>query len=415
MYFAALKLFARRDVALCAAFFIAVTPAHFIHSRLAMDYLHPVPFILGWLWLLADYLATGRESRLLLGCFVIGLGIYTYIASVVLMPLYFAATLVCLWLARQLTIASAAKAVAAFALPITAAAAWLLVHPAVIGETLGRYSAKSAALNTFWRVQEFLRYNAFQEFISVLWDYFNPGYLFFSGGSNYMNATRMAGVFLIPFGAFLVAGIHRAWVARSTPIGFVLLFGFFTAPLPAAYVGESHAIDRHLATLPFAVLIATWGFARLRDSQLHWVRAAALVLVAAMPLQFAGFYADYMGDYRLRSSGAFDYNVRGVAETLLARAHPEARIFLSRSLPSGRSHLQFAAAKTGKDPHSGRVALFDPTLVDVATFAPGSLVVGNLDDRVLTAAVDRGVLRLLESIPEVSHTRVYGVYERVGS
>lgn len=60
-YFVAWKLFARRDAALCAAFFIALTPAHFIHSRVAMDYLHPVPFILGWLYLFARYLNGARE------------------------------------------------------------------------------------------------------------------------------------------------------------------------------------------------------------------------------------------------------------------------------------------------------------------------------------------------------------------
>ena len=34
-----------------AALLLALTPAHFIHSRFALDYLYPVPFTLAWLLL----------------------------------------------------------------------------------------------------------------------------------------------------------------------------------------------------------------------------------------------------------------------------------------------------------------------------------------------------------------------------
>jgi 4-amino-4-deoxy-L-arabinose transferase-like glycosyltransferase len=411
-YFVALKLWGRRDLGLYAACFMALTPAHFIHSRLAMDYVHPVPFILAWLWLLADYRQTKRESSLLAACGVLGCGVYSYIASVAMMPLYLGASAVSVWLVGRLAVPVAARMFVAFALPLSMAIGWLAFHPAVIGATLGRYSVKSAALHSFWRIQEFFRFHVFQEFVSVFWDFFNPGYLFFSGGSNYMNTTRQAGVFLLPFAIFLVAGIHRAWTVRRTPVGFLLLFGFFTAPLAAAYIGESRAIDRHLGTLPFGALLGAYGFEQLRHSSSRAIRAMAIMLLVGMPLQFAFFYADYMDDYRLRSSGAFDYNVRGVAEALLERTSGNTRILVARTIPSARAHWQFVVGKAGRDELKDRIEVFDPTVVDVATFPPGSLVAGNIGDHALTTAVDRGALRLLGAVPEVSQMRVYAIYER---
>lgn len=46
------------------------------------------------------------------------------------------------------------------------------------------------------------------------------------------------------------------------------------------------------------------------------------------------------------------------------------------------------------------------------TLPAASLVVGGPEDAAMKSAVERGGLRLLETIPEVSHTRVYAIYER---
>jgi hypothetical protein len=63
------------------------SPAHFIHSRLLMDYLYPVPFVLLWLWCLLKFDETEKPSLCM------GRGIHawrrlSYIAAVAFLPLY---------------------------------------------------------------------------------------------------------------------------------------------------------------------------------------------------------------------------------------------------------------------------------------------------------------------------------------
>ena len=49
MFFIVRRLFKCDWLACAAAGMLAMTPAHFILSRYALDYLYPLPFLLGWL------------------------------------------------------------------------------------------------------------------------------------------------------------------------------------------------------------------------------------------------------------------------------------------------------------------------------------------------------------------------------
>ncbi len=60
VYAVALRLLGRRRDAVVAAVVMALTPAHFILARQGLDYIAPLPFVLGWLWCLLAALDTGR-------------------------------------------------------------------------------------------------------------------------------------------------------------------------------------------------------------------------------------------------------------------------------------------------------------------------------------------------------------------
>src|SRR5882762_7562651 len=49
IYFVGRQLFESELFGIGAAALLALTPAHFIHSRYGMDYIYPLPFILAWL------------------------------------------------------------------------------------------------------------------------------------------------------------------------------------------------------------------------------------------------------------------------------------------------------------------------------------------------------------------------------
>jgi 4-amino-4-deoxy-L-arabinose transferase-like glycosyltransferase len=412
LYLVVRRMRRRADVALLAAFMLALTPAHFIHARLAMDYLHPVPFILGWLLCVLRFEAERRMTDLYLAAVILGLGVYSYIASVALMPLYLVMTLIYAWHAdvpwrRLLTVA------AAFGAVLLPAMAWLATHPTVASDTFSRYSTGSSFLGSIAsRLADGMRWARVQEWLAVYWDFFDPAYLFFAGGANYMNSTRTAGVFLIPFAVLLVVGLHDAAVKRRTAFSTLLVAGLLTAPLPATAVGERYAIDRHLGTLPFAVLLAVCGWTALYTSRRLVVRLAALTLLLLMPLQFASFYRDYLGDYRVRAAGAFEFNIRGAAEALIAHAPAHPRFFLSRKIPYARHYWRFYTAKAGVEWFDEQTSVIDADTFDVAHAPQGSLFMAHVDDLTLAELARRGALRLVRRVPELEREPLFVVYQR---
>jgi hypothetical protein len=258
-------------------------------------------------------------------------------------------------------------------------APWLWSHPDMLRDTIGRYNVYDVRhLSPLQGVKDFLNYNNVQERISVYWDYFNPAYLFFSGGSNPTTATRRAGVFLAPVGVFLVFGIYDLWQRRSSAASIVLLAGLALAPVPATLVDERYAIQRALLVLPFGVLISVFGSAFLLRQPKGLVRAATVVLLLAMPLQYASFYRDYFTDYRIRSAWWFDpIDFRDVAEYLIS-ADSSARlpaVYLSRDLDDVAPRWRFYLTKLAHEELARRTIYFSADILDASQVPAGSLLV----------------------------------------
>src|SRR6185503_1441029 len=101
---------------------------------------------------------------------------------------------------------------------------------------------------------------------------------FFNGDQSLLDSTREVGVFLLPIVVFLPAGAYYILTHRRTIPDLFVLIGFLVAPLGA--------------------LVCARGVAALMSARSLVWRGAAVVLVAAMGLQFQTFYADYVGQYR---------------------------------------------------------------------------------------------------------------------
>ena len=388
MYFIGRRLFNRESSAIVASALLALTPAHFILSRYALDYLYPLPFILGWLLCLLTFLETKRPVLLFAGTALLGIGFFSYIAAVVMMPLYFLFTCVTLWYLpqrrRRLIVAAAG-----FGLPLLMLIAWLFTHPTAFADTAARYDLYDTKnLNALQGLRAFLSYPNLDRLSGLYWSFFNPSLLFFSGDRQMMFSTRSIGVFTLPIALLLPIGMYHVLSARRNAGALIVFIGLVTAPLAALLGGEGGVINRAVELLPFTVLLATFGVEFLWSARIGgrpraflvpagaaalavavtyagWTavtrgrvgtstvalmvlavgmlvaaamadrlslsRVAAIGLLAWIPVQFGSFYADYFTDYRLRSSTWLGGNLRGALESLIEMEQQEhtPRIYFS--------------------------------------------------------------------------------------
>ena len=441
MYLIAQRVFKREPLARLAAVLLALTPAHFIHSRLAMDYLYPVPFVMAWLLCLLVFLERKRRWMLFLGTSVLGIGVYSYIASMILMPVYLLLTLFVIYQTASRRRPLYTVAIAGFAWPLLLLPAWLFFHPTAIADTAGRYelsdisrllrpaSAQATAGSTsspgtakkplavvMQELRRAARFSGVTGRISLYWYFFDPSYLFLMGGyANVINSTRRVGVFLMPLLVFIPVGLYAVARYRRTPVNLVLALGLASAPLAACLVvPEPYAIDRELELLPFAIVIATFGVDHMLAARQQVWRRAAFVLLAFVPLHFCFFVVDYFGDYRVTSAFWFEGNRRGALEQIIdrePREHPPA-IYLSKAIPYIDAYWRFYVMKHGRQDLLERTEYFDPKNLNVQAVPERSVLLTTPDDTEVQALVAAGRLRMLALIPEPADPPSFAIFQR---
>jgi 4-amino-4-deoxy-L-arabinose transferase-like glycosyltransferase len=445
------RLFGDERLAVLSAALLALTPAHFIHSRMAADYLFPLPFMLGWVLCLLNYLPTRREAHLFAGTLCLGIGLYSYAASTLVMPIYLLVTAIVLMMERR-PARSYLVAAAGFLLPAALCIPWLVVHPTMIAEVLKKYELNGGGnMTALQSLRSLFTYHRIGDEFGLYWGFFNPRFLFFDGPMEPMYSTRQVGVFLLPVAPLLCAGLYATIRAKVTSITVLLWLGFLTAPIAATVVTIPDAIYRALEMLPFVALLAAWGTRELwvasslpprrtvffvtgvvllAAGTLYATRIAmtqsrmpggagpmmalgalaivlgvfanrlrlgqivVLGLLALVPIQFAQFYADYFTDYRARVTIAFSGNIRGAYEEVLKedqQLHPPA-IYLGEigSYSFGGLYWQFYLIKHGRLDLVARTIdgyLFYPDRV--LQLPPRSLIVTNAGDGSADLVIDR--------------------------
>lgn len=311
MYFLARRMIGRDLPAVIAALIIALAPTHVILSRQALDYVLPLPIVIGWLWCLHAFMHTKQSKVMAIAGLLLGVGCYSYIASWAMMPIYLLITWVVVWQAGSGLRPIAASAIA-FALPVSLAPLWVVFHADMLAQTLTRYGTTEGPQHPF---------------LATYFSMFDPIVLFARGGPSLVTSTDRSGFVLVPVTLLLLAGVfnlsrRRDWIA------FVIAAGIVTAPIPAAFKGEPSMIQRAMYLLPFLALVGGFGFAELWRSRLG--RAAAVAVMVLSPIQFGYFYFDYFTHYKFRSAFYYD-NVafRDVADYVIGSSDTPAIYFTS--------------------------------------------------------------------------------------
>jgi len=425
VYFIAVRLFRSERWALLAAALLVLTPSHFIHSRIAMDYLYPVPFVLGWLLCLQLFLER-RDRRLLFAATsCLGIGFYSYIASVGMMPLYLLMTVAVVWLRGDRTLRSSVVAIAGFTWPL-ALLIWVAFHPAFIGQTAARYQVgrmvplghpAGAPLSVVLEdLRNVARFSLITGRISLYWYFFDPSYLFVTGGyANSVNSVRHVGVFPAPFAVLLPVGLVALLARPGSIVDRLVVAGFVTAPLVACLVvPEPYAIDRELALLPFGVLAAVAGARSLMAAAQPATRAAAVVLLAAVPVHFAFLMYDYYRDYPPYAAFWFNWNRRGAMETLMMldeRQRAPAIYISTHHVTYIDAYWRLYLIKHKREELLQRTIYFDSDGFDVSAVPPGALLLTGIDDTSLDPSVASGRLRRIAAIPEPGNPPSFFILE----
>jgi 4-amino-4-deoxy-L-arabinose transferase-like glycosyltransferase len=271
-------LFERTRVAVFAAVLLALTPSHFAHARLALPAQLSGPFVLGWLLCTLIYLRRHDPRVLFTGGVLLGLAAISYIGPLVVV--YFMLTCTVLYLGRQRR-AHYGALIAGALLPCVYFL-FLVRDTTALSEILGHYRQSDAGLDVFARAVGIA---------ALFWNFWSPHFLFIEGAVRNARAAGVIGVFLLPMAGLLVVGVVCA-VRRSTPQTILLLGGFFSAPGPASFVGEGHAIWRALEVAPFGVLLAAYGLEQLLTEDTARARWTAFVATFAVPIALAVAYHD---------------------------------------------------------------------------------------------------------------------------
>jgi 4-amino-4-deoxy-L-arabinose transferase-like glycosyltransferase len=403
------ELLASDALALLAAAFLTLTPAQLILSRYALDYTFPAPFVLAWFWALARYVARGDRRLLFFGGLALGVGFYSYISSIVMVPLYVVMTVFVVW-HRDRRIGAAAPALAGFALPLVPFVPWYFGHPTAFADTAQRYAIYDARTSTaLGGLRQYASYAGLDRLLSTYWRFFDPAFLFLTGDRQPTFSTRRAGVFALPLIVLIPLGLFEILRHRRRPLDLLAAAVLLTAPCAAVLVPEDPSIIRAAVMMPFGALLAGYGAAWLWRGRAV-ARLGAALLIVLVPLQFWLFTRDYFGDYRDRSAPWLDGNLRGALETLIDRQEAThapmiyfARIRSTAGLLDTRNrwmdaYWRFYLIKHRREDLLAKSQAIDTN--DASALPPGSLVLANDGDRVTAGLVASGQLKKVATILE---------------
>lgn len=407
MFLIGRRLFGNTWLALVAAVFMALTPAHFIRSRLLLSPQASIPIILAWLLCMAAFSAQPSTRRLGVAAAWLGLGLYTYLACVVMMPVYLVLTLIAGY--RAIGPRAAVVAGVAFAVPLIPMAIWYVTHPERLAQIVGSYELARSVDSSVPALDTGLA--ALRTRLGLFWSFFSPEYLFLSGDPSLINSTRQTGLFPLSFAALIPLGVLQL-ARRRRGLDLIILAGLVSAPLAAVASGALE-MNRVLYVLPFGVLAATYGVAWLTATQSWGWRVVAATLILAVPVQFAGFYGDYMGRYRVRSAEAFGGNTRDalVAAIVRSGAGSPQTVYVSRAIPYVGRYWRFYSLAEGRPDVIDRMALYGPELP--AAVATGALLIcGVAEPECARLGEGEAGWRQLEVAAEPTGAPSFALFER---
>jgi len=407
------NIFRKKKLTIVAGILALTTPVLFIHSRLLLDNLYTVPFILLWLVSLKYFLDTKKVKYLLLSGLSLGVGLHSYHAAKIIMPIFAGASAVFLY-KEKVKYSNIKYLMLGFVLPIIAFIPWLIKNPTTLLNQVSYISSidKSvSAANGIWGVFNIQR---LVSFLTNYVSYLDPRILFIEGDRSLIHSTHLVGAFTFPVIFLFVFGILQILLKEKTRFSKLILFGFFVYPIAPAIVNDPQRISRGLMVIPFVILISVYGVKFLMESREKTLKLLIVPLLLISIFQFSGFLYDYFGDYRERSYAWFNGDIGGGLESVLnsTRIRDVNYVYLDENIPFITYYSDFFQIKT-KINISDKQIYFDYIKEDFTNFPKKSIVLiqkGHLSGLGKEDVV--GEFEKVETIREPNGNESFYVYYR---
>ena len=418
VYVIARRLGASIAAAIGAAVILTLTPAHLLHGRLACDYLAPIPCVLAWFILLIDAHRTQASWRFVAAGAALGLGLYTYIASMVTMPICVGLTYLFLLATGARSIRPYALVTAGFVVAVLPLAVYLVAVPQVYAGFVARYGGTSVDLDVLHHPRAVFSAHLVAERWPIYRSFFERSFLFERAETHVMSSTYTTGVFLKALKVLIPLGLWQILVNRRTPFTLLLLAVLLVSPVAASLIPEKYAIDRALLLLPTLVLVAAFGVDWLlmpRPSFVLWpARAMCLALLVWMIVQFDGFYRTYQTDYPTMAAFWFDGNHPGAFDPIIRQHRPDDPrfIYFSKSMPRIKDHWKLYLLRRGRTDLLKRTIYFSQQDIHLYAVRPGSLLLTGADDPVERSFLRMPAVRAVEHVSEPDGTPSFTIFER---
>lgn len=406
------KIFKDKKLTIISGVLMATTPVLFIHSRLLLDNLYFVPFVLLWLLLLKVFLDSKRRLALFASILSLGVGIHSYHAAKIVAPIYFLATLFLLFPEIRKNLKLLVIAFAAFLIPIIIFIPWLTRYPDTLLNQVSYIGSLDKTIDVqkgIWGVFDISRLG---NFVSSYFTYFSPKILFTEGDRSMIHSTGEVGAFLFPIIFLLAFGILKVVFKEKDRFSKLILLGLLTYPVAPALVSDPQRISRGLVVIPFVILLSIYGIKFLLDSREKAFKPFLVAILITSMFQFTFFLADYFDKYRERSYTWFNQDIGGALESAIrsTQIRKVATVYLDEHTPFIDLYFRFYQIKLGKNLND-LWEFYDFKSEDFSRFPPASLVVLRTDHA--PGRQDRiGPFEKIETIREPDGNESFYIYYR---
>ena len=404
------KLFRKTLYTLLAGVMAITTPMLFIHSRILLDHIFMVPFILLWLVFLKLYLDKRKALFIFLSGFSLGIGFHTHYSAEIFMPLYVLATL--FLFRKDLGIKSSLVFIFGFILPLLPLIPWLLKYPDTLLRKVGYAGAIDPSIDVqkgIWGVFNPARLTSF---LSSYLSYFNPKLLFISGDKSLIHSTQKHGAFLFPFAFLFVFGFLNIILRKKDTLSKLLVFGFLTYPIAPALLNEPMRIVRGISVIPFVILISFYGVSYLLETKEKLLKALLVGILVFSFLEFLFFVRGYFTEYPKESYSWFNNDIGGALESAIksTRIRKIEDVYIDKNIYFIEKYVKFYSIKLSSD-LSSRAKYFDPRSQDFSSFPAYSLVVLKAEN-VSGRAGKVGGFEKIETIREPNGYETFYIFYR---